>query len=335
MRRILLALAAAAALWALWWPLIAWRSTATTEAWLEARRDAGWQAEWDTVSVSGFPLAYVRRIGAPALADPGTGWAWRAEEVTLARARHPALAQPGLVVSFPAEQEVRTPWQRLTVTGAPLQAELMLEGAEARLGGATLEARALEIASDAGWRMALASGRLTALAAEAAPEVVTLTLSAADLALPQGTARALRGADLAPDTMQRLEAEAEVTFDRAWDLRALEERRPQPRRIVVEDAALRWGALELRVAGTLEVGPEGSPKGKLLVKATNWRDILAAARLTGALPEGIADALEGALGLASRLAGSPRTLDLPLVFADGRTRLGPVPVGPAPRLTLP
>jgi len=335
MRRILLVLAAAAALWAAWWPLEAWRSVRATEAWLEARRAAGWQAEWAAVEVSGFPLSYARRIVAPRLADPGTGWAWRAPDLVLARARHPALAQPGQVVSFPPEHEVRSPRQRLTISGGPLQAELLLEGAEARLGGATLEAQALGVLSDAGWRMALGRARMTARAAPSAPREVQMSLTAADLALPAETGEALRRADLAPRTIERLEAQAEVRFDRPWDLAALEERRPQPREIDLREAALRWGALELRVAGQLTVGPEGTPEGDLLVKATNWRDILAAARTTGALPEGLADAAEGALELVSRLAGSPRTLDIPLVFANGRVRIGPVPIGPAPSLALP
>jgi hypothetical protein len=73
----------------------------------------------------------------------------------------------------------------------------------------------------------------------------------------------------------------------------------------------------------------------LLVKATNWREILAAARTAEALPAGVAAAAERALELVSRLAGSPRTLDIPLVFREGRARLGPVPIGPAPRLALP
>jgi hypothetical protein len=335
MRRVLLVLAAAVALWAAWWPLAAWRSVSATEGWLEARRDAGWQAEWADVEIRGFPLSYVRTILAPELADPDTGWAWRAPDITLARARHPELAQPGLVVQFPPEQEVRTPEQRLTVAGGLLQAEMRLDGPEAQLEGATLTAQALGVTSDAGWQASLAAGRLTAIASAAVPGVMTVTLSGEGLALPSETAERLRRADLAPGTVERIQGEAEVTFDRAWDIAALEETRPQPRRIVIKNAALRWGALDLRVAGTLDVGEGGVPDGELLVKATNWREILAAARATGTLPDGVADAAEGALELVSRLAGSPRTLDIPLVFRDGRTRLGPVPVGPTPLLSLP
>ena len=335
MSRILSILAAIALAWAAWWPLAAWMEARATTGWLEERRAAGWQAEWADVAVTGFPLTYVRRIAAPALADPGTGWAWRADALTLARPRHPQLSEPGLTVSWPPEQELQTPWQRLEISSGVFQADLRLSGEADRLDSGTLDVTALEVVSDAGWRMTLASGRLAALAAEAAPEIVTLTLSAVDLAPPARMARALSDADLAPDAIERLQAEAEVTFDRPWDRAALEQARPQPRRVVVKDAALRWGALELRVAGTLDVGEDGTPEGELLVKATNWRELLAAARASGALPEGLAGAAEGALELASRLAGSPRTLDLPLGFSNGRTRLGPVPLGPAPVLRLP
>jgi hypothetical protein len=126
-----------------------------------------------------------------------------------------------------------------------------------------------------------------------------------------------------------------VRFDRPWSLAALEDARPQPRHLDITEAALRWGRLELRVAGALAIDAEGEPEGELLLKATNWRALLDAARAAGALSDRLAGAVEGALALASRLAGSPETLDIPLRFASGRMRLGPVPIGPAPTLRLP
>ena len=34
------------------------------------------------------------------------------------------------------------------------------------------------------------------------------------------------------------------------------------------------------------------------------------------------------------MAGNPKTLDIPLNFKGGKVRLGPVPLGDAPRLRL-
>ncbi|MFP4043945.1 MAG: DUF2125 domain-containing protein [Rhodosalinus sp.] len=74
--------------------------------------------------------------------------------------------------------------------------------------------------------------------------------------------------------------------------------------------------------------------GAVAIRAENWRAILDLARETGALPERLADNLEAGLSLVAQLSGSPETLDIPLDFADGHMRLGPIPLGPAPRLVI-
>ena len=123
-------------------------------------------------------------------------------------------------------------------------------------------------------------------------------------------------------------------FDRAWDLSALEQGRPQPRRIRIRLAEAKWGELELALAGTLEIDAEGRPDGRLTVKARNWRDILTLIRAGGWMPAGWVDLVEDALSLAAQLSGNPQSLDLPLDFSDGAMSLGPIPLGAAPVIRL-
>ncbi len=59
------------------------------------------------------------------------------------------------------------------------------------------------------------------------------------------------------------------------------------------------------------------------------------AERSGALPSGVASALQGGLGLIARLGGDRDSIQAPLEFADGSVRLGPIPLGPAPRLAAP
>ena len=125
-----------------------------------------------------------------------------------------------------------------------------------------------------------------------------------------------------------------VAFDKPWDLSAIEDARPQPRRIELKLAEARWGRLELQAAGEVTVDAAGIPTGEITVKARNWRDILRLAVDSGALPQGFAGTLEDGLALVSQMAGNPKTLDIPLGLRDGRVLLGPVPLGPAPVLRL-
>lgn len=335
MARIFAGLLAVIAGWLLWWPVAAWREDEATRAWLDARRAEGWQAEAMDVAVSGFPLAYNRDIRGIALADPSTGWAWQADAVSLARPRHPQISEPGFVLTLPQTQEIQTPERRLTIASERLVATLVPGPEGEVLASAEVEMSNVDVASGDDWRAALASGTLTATADPNDPERVDLVLTASRLVPPATMARALSNADLAPREIERLQFEAEVTFDRPWRVAALEGPRPQPLRIALGGSGLRWGELTLRIGGTLEVDAAGRPEGELLLKATNWRDLLAAAVASGAVPEGLSGGLEAALELASRLAGSPATLDIPVTFSGGRVRIGPVPVGRAPVLRLP
>jgi hypothetical protein len=52
----------------------------------------------------------------------------------------------------------------------------------------------------------------------------------------------------------------------------------------------------------------------------------------GALDPTLAGALRAGLELVARLSGDSSALDVPLTFEDGRTRLGPIVIGPAPVL---
>ncbi len=335
MARLGAALLAVVVLWALWWPVAAAIERRATLAWLDDQRAAGWQADAAEVRVSGFPLAYTRRITAPVLADPAGGWAWEGEYIDLTRARHPQMATPGMTLEIPPVQTVRTPWQTLSIAAEQATATLIEGSGGARFERADIELQAIRIVSDTDWDAALDSGTLVAVADAQTPELVRITLGATGFTPPSRVANALSEADLAPRSIERIAAEADVTFDRAWSMAALETERPQLRRIAVRNAGVRWGELTLRVAGTVDVDVDGQASGELLIKATNWRDILAAAVGSGAIPERLAAGAEGALGLMSRLAGSPDTLDIPLTLDDGRARLGPLPLGSIPRLSIP
>lgn len=335
MGRVLAALAAIVALWAGWWWIAASQEAAATRGWFEERRAAGWLAELDDVAVTGFPLSYRTRISAPALADPGSGWAWEADWLDRSRPRHPQLTPGGITVIWPEAQTLRTPTTRIALTSDVLEATVHLQGAESRIARADLTLQGLVAETDADGRVTLDAGTLTAVADPERPEVVALTVNAEGWTPPAPLLAALSDVDIAPDTIGRLRIEATAAFDIPWTTAALEQRRPQPEWIDISNAGLSWGALDLRIAGQVQVGEDGEVEGELLLKATNWRDMLAAGQASGALSEGVARAMERALELASRLAGSSQTLDIPLSFDGGRTRLGPVPLGPAPRLVLP
>ena len=70
------------------------------------------------------------------------------------------------------------------------------------------------------------------------------------------------------------------------------------------------------------------------MKAVEWRRLLEMAVATGLVAEPLAPTFERGLALLAALSGPPDTIDAPLTFARGQISLGPIPLGPAPKLII-
>lgn len=325
MKRLLILVVLAALAWSGYWFFGAWQLRQAQTQWFEDRRAEGWQAEYAELAVRGFPNRFDTTLTDVALADPGTGLAWEAPIFQFLRLSY----RPNhLIAVWPDTQILATPERRLTIRSEDMRASLVLQPGGARaLERATLAAETLQVQPERGGAWALARLNLAAAREPALEATYRLGLSLDGLAPPDPPERL-------PQTLDALRLDATVAFDAPWDASAIAERRPQPRRIELDTAEAVWGRLVLRAAGRLDVDARGLPEGRIDVRAENWRAILDLARDTGALPTGLADNLESGLGLVAQLSGNPETLDIPLDFADGRVRLGPIPLGPAPRLVI-
>lgn len=334
MRILLAVILVAAVAWAGYWFLGAQATERGLRGWLDARAAEGWVVSVDRIRTAGFPNRFDTTLDRLDLADPATGWAWRAPFFqTLALSYRPNH----MIAVWPDSQTLATPLQRMEIGSDRMRGSLVFAGGTAfTLDRATIEMSAVTLESTAGWQAAMGDSQLALRRTPAkAGHSYDIAFHATDLALPDGLAARLgQGANVG-DVVQRLGVEAQVEFDAPWDRRAIENRRPQPTRIDLTLARARWGGLDLRIAGALDVDVAGVPTGSITVKATNWREMLAMAQAAGMVPEGLARLLEGGLAQMARMNGNPDTLDVPLRFADGRVSLGGVlPLGRAPRLVL-
>lgn len=302
------------------------------DQWFAAQRARGWQAEQAGIDGAGYPLRHVIQIVAPALADPGTGAAWRADWLRL---DSPAIWPGRQTLTFPDSDQRLSVFDRTSV--------LRATGMQARLDlrpGRALPLDRLELrAGD--WRLRTpdgavmgADGLLLSMVQQGAPEDYRLTFSAPDFT-PGGALRLAAAAGAAlPPGFDALDLQATVRFDRPWDRRALEERRPQPRALLIDQADIRWGDLTLSARGALDIDPQGRPHGTIALRAENWRRMLDMSVAAGALSQQQAEPLARVLVLLAGTGDDSDTLDTELRFAEGLMLLGPLPLGPAPVLRL-
>lgn len=330
--RVILAIIAAAAIgWSVWWWAIASAKERALAAWLDERRAAGWVAEAEAIDVGGFPYRIDTTIRGLELANPAAGWSWTAPEFQFTNLAY----QPNhLIAIWPPEQGFATPLGAAEISSRAMRGSLVVEpNLRLALRRATIELGDVRVAGP-GWEIGLGSAILATRQAEgeaAAPFAHEIGFDAQGVALPEAWTRLDRAGVLAP-VIETVAFDAVATFDRPWDRPAIEGEPPQLEALVIRDMSFAWGSLDLRGRGELRADARGFAEGRLDLRARRWREMIDLAERSGAAPAGVASALRGGLGLIARLGGDRNAIDVPLDFSGGRAFLGPVPIGPAPRM---
>ncbi len=332
MKRLLLFIVICALGWASYWWIGSTAATRGFTQWFEDRRADGWIAEAADITTQGFPSRFDTTLTQIALADPRTGLAYEAPFLQIFalsyRPQH-------LIAVWPKSQTLATPYGRGMVTTEDMRASLVLEPSDSlAINRANLAVQGLDVALDSGARF----GAETLFAAiETIGEedrTYHFGLDSEGLYAPAPKGVVLQSSDILPDRFSHARADITVQFSAPWDRYALEQARPQPERIDIKRAEARWGQLTLKLAGSLTVDGNGVPTGQIAIKAENWRDILKIGVASGLVPDKLATPLEQGLALLAGLTGNRNSLDLPLGFTNGFVTLGPIPLGPAPKLIV-
>jgi len=293
---------------------------------LAGARAQGLRAEADDLAVRGFPNRFDLTVTAPDFADPASGFGWTAPFVQVFALTY----RPWHVIAaFAPEQQVTTPAGAFTLTAGKLQASLRarptallpldrmtLVGSDLTLlapGGASVSAPEL--------RLATRDRDGTGLRHEIGLEVTGLAPSPG--VLPEGTGL--------PAVLDRLYLDADLTFSAPLD-RDAPLSRPELTRLALHEALLIWGDLALHAKGDLAPDAAGLAEGSLTLRATNWQRLLPALVSAGLVKSEVAETWTRMMEIMAQQSGDPAVMDVTLRFSQGRVSLGPLPLGPAPRL---
>lgn len=322
MRWLIGGLTVLVAVWAAWWWVAARGLERGVSAWFDGQAAAGMEARLASASVIGFPARLDLTVTGPELTDPASGWGWQAP---FAQVLTLAYKPWHVIAALPPDQTIRTPagdWRlassrlRASVVAAPSAAlpleRIAVEGDGLRLdtGGAVLSAEALR----AGTRRDAADPLRHAVAAVLTGIVLPGPLPPE---APEGTAD--------------LRLEAHLTFTAPLDRHA-GATQPGLAAVEIADARFAWGPLALAASGQVARDAAGFAEGRVTLTVEDWPRALALAVAAGLVDPGVAPTLGNVARALSDAAGTPGRAALPVTFRGGRTLIGPVPVGPAPRL---
>lgn len=331
MRALVWIIGIAAALWSGYWFVGSSGTETVLKSWLEDRRGAGWAVNYNSLDTVGFPNRFDTTLTGIELADPKTGVAWSAPMFQLLTLSY---APNHVIAVFPDTQRLSSPYEKLDIESRDMRASLVVEPDLAlTLDRMTLTAEGARITSSAGWTTAVESV-LLATRQNGDAQVHDVAFNTLGLTLPDPIKRALDPTGLLPMLVTEMKLDATISFDAPWDLDAIERRRPAITALALRDMSAAWGGLQVRVAGDLTVDAQGIPEGSLDVRAVNWRDMLEVLQANGTLPADLGPIAEAALNALANASGNPNTLDAPLNLRGGFIRLGPIPLGPAPRLVI-
>lgn len=312
--------------WGMYWAWSAYRLKAEITAWFEDRRAAGWQADYDDLTLRGFPSRLDVTLTGIHLFDPEQGTGWQAPFFQILGLTY----KPGhQILVWADRQQVTLPQGTFQINSSGLRASV-IHTATGTVLRANLEAKTLRI-DGAGKQHGLSDLLIGLQQVQGLPDSYRLGAQAN----PGKAPVTAQTPESRPDPQPALQLQAEIQFDRPWTLDTPAKQRPQPRLIDLRQAAYRAGKLKLDLTGTLSVDTQGRGDGALTLRAENWRDLLDLAQDSGQLPADLAKPLENGLTLVTGLQGNATHLDLPLRFERGTVSLGIIPLGKAPNLSLP
>ena len=332
MRTLVILIVVAALGWSGWWWLGATGHEKAVDLWLEDRRAAGWVAEYSDLTVTGYPNRIDTMITGLDLADPRAGWAWSAPRFEVLSLSY----KPNHVIAvWPGTQKYSTRDDTVEITSDRMRGSLtFVPDTGLTLDRLRLEVEAMDLKGQ-GWSSSLASANAATerITDDSAPQNAhAIGLDIRELTVPADWLALIDPDGVLPRTMDHTHIDVIAAFDAPWDRRAIETGAPMMTDLRLRDVNAKWGELELAAAGRIAIDRAGYFEGDVTLRLTNWEDMVNVAVTSGLIPADFGQTIVRGLKLLAGISGSAKELDVPLRFASGSTFLGPLPIGPAPRL---
>jgi hypothetical protein len=315
----------------LWWRHAAGLLQETLNAFRSASVEQGVKANWDGMTVSGFPFRLRAKLENPSYENKLGRMSWQAKGLTVETlpwslsqisfmAHGPQTIDLGPQLAVAGEAKESGVSLLFDGNGLPKQLDVAAKYADAELRGQ--DGQPIRIKGDvlaAHWRID--------------PEDANAGDGRDYDAAVNGTAIVLSGVELpfGPNVQDfRLQVSlrgvpALQGVDGAMDLASW---RALGAPLTIRNLTFVSGGVDVRGVGDLALDRDGTLQGQLNLTLGGFDKIVAALSAAGAIP---AEAKSNLFVTSTMLAATGAKVPMPLTFKDGKTYLGPAQIGPAPR----
>ncbi len=283
---------------------------------------------WKT---TGFPSRFDTTFDALRIEDRASGLAWQAPWFQVFALSY----RPNEVIAvWPDSQTLVAGGQEMRLASERMRASARVRPNTAlSFDRATLEVDAprLSWAQD---EAELAAARLLA-AMRSAPDLANgydLFFEAQSISLPAPLRAELDPEGDLPPLIGQVRMDATARLDQPLDRFAGAETPVAAEALTLREFGAQWGDIALSVIGEVTADAAGVAQGSLTLSITGWREALDMAARAGLVEEGFDVTLANMGEQMDETPQIPETLTVTLVMEQGRARLGPLPLGPAPRL---
>lgn len=236
-----------------------------------------------------------------------------------------------VIAALPSGQEITLPDQKITVGSDSLRASLELHPSTALgLRETVVEAKALSLTSDLGWTVSVEDARFATLEDPTPANTHRLGVAIANITPAASVMQALASTDL-PPKLAEIYLDAHATLSAPLD-RFASETHPQLLALHLTEARMIWGALKFTASGALTARSDGIAEGEIALRAEGWRRLPPVLVALGLVKPDIAPTVERMLEVIAAQSPDLDVINITLSCQDGRMSLGPLPLGPAPRL---
>ena len=310
-------------LWGGYWFVGAHYVDRAVNDWFAEQKAAGLVADNAGVSVAGFADRFDMTVTSPHLADPVTGWGWQAP---FAQVFAMTWKPWHLIAALPHTQVVDVPGEKVTVASARMMASLLMQPKTGlppqRL---VVESAGLVLTSDANWTVGAEKLVLAAENDLTRANSLHLGADATNLTLPANLSNL---PDLGPTVSTvHLDATLALSAPIAWQMEGA-----RLAGLTVTQAHITWGTIDLVAQGNVVPDANGLASGKIDLDLKGWRSLPGVVVALGVVKPDMKVSITRGLEFLAAASPDPQVLHLALTFKDGEMSLGPLPLGPAPRL---
>ncbi|MFN7222918.1 MAG: DUF2125 domain-containing protein [Paracoccaceae bacterium] len=276
-------------------------------------------------SIAGFPSRFDLTVMTPKLTDQRSGISWQSPFVQVFSLSYKPWH---VIAAFAPDQTLSTPGEDISLQSAKLQASVVVSPNTAlTLDRTTVVGDSVKAESSLGWTLAADTLRFATRLDPSRSNAYDIGLEV--LGLTPDPILSARLPDL-PTQISVARVDATASLSAPLD-RFSSESRPSLTALAMRELLFTWGDLSVFAKGDLIVA-NGLPEGRIDIRVTGWRNLVTLASGLGLITNEIAPTALGMMEAYAASSGDSNVLEIPLVFADGWMMLGPLPLGPAPRL---